>query len=110
MARMYLVPEGDNAPTLIEVAKQFGMSKQAVDIASRIVWTVYEEKYQKAKAAASNPRAIPEGWEEVVLVAPKELVREFRVRLAEYQQSNAQDAAKEPALKKPRAPKRTAKP
>ena len=59
-----------------------GWSRQAVGDCVRVVWREFEA-YQAAVAAAQRSKgAIPEGWEQITLVAPKELIPEFYAQIA----------------------------
>jgi hypothetical protein len=83
-ARLALV-EGQ---TLQGVANIFNWkSRQAVGDAVRIAWGAYE-KYQEGKSAEANAGVLmPEGWERVELVAPRELIELFRAQIEEAREA-----------------------
>lgn len=74
-ARAFLV----DGETLRVIGERFGWSRQAVDDAVRIVWTTYQ-KYQEGQS--HDAEVLPDGWEEVTLVAPKEMAANFRAQVA----------------------------
>ncbi|RRW37667.1 TrfB-related DNA-binding protein [Ectopseudomonas oleovorans] len=58
-----------------------GWTRQAVNDCVRVVWRDFQA-FQKASAAAHSNKAIPEGWEQITLVAPRELIPEFYAQIA----------------------------
>lgn len=59
-------------------------SRQAVGDAVRVVWAAYEQ-YKESQRAVNNAGALlPPGWEQVTLIAPTELVAQFRNQIATY--------------------------
>ncbi|RRD64171.1 transcriptional regulator [Comamonadaceae bacterium OH2310_COT-174] len=78
-ARLALV-EGQ---TLQAVGSQYGWSRQAVGDAVSVVWSRLHD-YREAQRAAAHAAdaALPPGWEQVTLVAPSDLISEFRKAIA----------------------------
>jgi hypothetical protein len=76
-----------------------GWSRQAVGDCVRVVWREFEA-FQKASAAAHRNKTIPEGWEQITLVAPRELIPGFYAQIAAVA-----PGSKAPAKRKPRQPK-----
>nr|WP_031943360.1 TrfB-related DNA-binding protein [Pseudomonas sp. NFPP33]AGH89226.1 KorA: transcriptional repressor [uncultured bacterium] len=76
-----------------------GWSRQAVGDCARVVWREFEA-FQKASAAAHRNKTIPEGWEQITLVAPRELIPDFYAQIAAAAPGN-----KKPAKRKQKQPK-----
>lgn len=76
-----------------------GWTRQAVNDCVRVVWREFQA-FQKASVAAQTNKTIPEGWEQITLVAPSELIPEFYAQIAA-----AAPGGKTPAKRKPRKPK-----
>jgi len=76
-----------------------GWSRQAVGDCVRVVWREFEA-LQAAIAAAQKNKEIPEGWEQVTLVAPRELIPSFYAQIAA-----AAPGSNPPVKKKPPASK-----
>ncbi|WP_217426465.1 TrfB-related DNA-binding protein [Candidatus Methylobacter favarea] len=64
------------------VAQRYEWSRQAVGDAVNVVWRTLQ-RYQAAANTTANI-AIPEGWEQVTLIAPRELIAKFRKELDRY--------------------------
>lgn len=79
-----------------------GWTRQAVNDCVRVVWGEFQD-FQKAIAAAHRSKTIPEGWEQITLVAPRELIPEFYAQIAA-----AAPGGKTPAKRKPKQPKNEA--
>lgn len=63
------------------IGDDFGWTKQAVGDAVSHVWRVLQS-YHESQAAAANAALLPPGWEQVILIAPSELVAKFREEIA----------------------------
>ena len=67
--------------TLQSVADEYGLSRQSIDGSITAVWSTIQ-KYREAQSAALTGGLImPPGWEQVTLVAPKQLIDKFRLEL-----------------------------
>lgn len=75
-ARMALVDQ----MTLQGVGSIFGWSRQAVGDCVGVVWREFQA-YQESQNA-QDAGHLPEGWERVTLVAPKELIQSFYGQIA----------------------------
>jgi hypothetical protein len=64
--------------TLQGVANLYGWTRQAVDAAVRVVWATHARFQDSQRAAANATALLPPGWEQVTLVAPRDLVERFR--------------------------------
>lgn len=63
------------------VAAEFGWTRQAVGDVVNVIWATTERYREAQKAAASV--GVPEGWEQVTLIAPSYLVDKFRDEIAQ---------------------------
>jgi hypothetical protein len=67
--------------TLQSVADEYGLSRQSIDGSITAVWSTIQ-KYREAQSATLTGGLImPPGWEQVTLVAPKQLIDKFRLEL-----------------------------
>jgi hypothetical protein len=94
-ARAVLVDDS----TYQTVADQFGWSRQAVGDAVNIVWRTLQRYHESQKATANAGLSLPDGWEQVTLIAPSYLIPKFRGEIAEATQQPMQ---KTKAVKKPK--------
>lgn len=85
-ARMALVDQ----MTLQSVGNIFGWKKQTVADCIAPVWREFDA-YQKS-LNAQREGELPDGWERVTLVAPKELVASFYAQIAEATRANKRKA------------------
>lgn len=85
-ARMALVDQ----MTLQSVGNVFGCTKQAVADCTTRVWREFEAYQQSLNAQRAGE--LPEGWERVTLVAPKELVASFYAQIAEATRASKRKA------------------
>jgi predicted DNA-binding protein YlxM (UPF0122 family) len=65
------------------VADQFGWTRQAVGDAVKVVWATLQRYHESQKAVASAGMELPEGWEQVTLIAPSYLIAKFRNEIAQ---------------------------
>lgn len=102
-ARMALVDQ----MTLQAVGNIFGWTRQAVGFCVNAVWEKFQAYQQSLTAQAGN--GVPEGFERVTLVAPKELIPGFYAQIAAAVAAHgeaeepAQEKKKTRARKKPEA-------
>jgi len=67
--------------TLQSVADEYGLSRQSIDGSITAVWSTIQ-KYREAQSTTLTGGLImPPGWEQVTLVAPKQLIDKFRLEL-----------------------------
>lgn len=85
-ARAVLVDDS----TYQTVADQFGWSRQAVGDAVNIVWRTLQRYHESQKATANAGMSLPDGWEQVTLIAPSYLIPKFRGEIAEATQQPMQ--------------------
>lgn len=72
------------------VGDQFGWTRQAVGDAVGIVWRTLERYHESQKATANAGLSLPDGWEQVTLIAPSYLIPKFRGEIAEATQQPLQ--------------------
>lgn len=72
------------------VGDQFGWTRQAVGDAVGIVWRTLERYHESQKATANAGLSLPDGWEQVTLIAPSYLIPKFRGEIAEATQQPMQ--------------------
>jgi len=67
------------------IADRYGCSRQAVGDAISVAWRKHESYLAAQQAAAKSESGliIPEGWEQVTLIAPSFLVAKFKNEIAE---------------------------
>ena len=78
-ARAHLV----DGLTMQAVGEQHGCSRQAVNDSVNTFWRAVENYRESQKAAAHAAGELPEGWEQVTLVAPSHLIEKFRYEIAQ---------------------------
>lgn len=66
----------------IDIANDNNWSKQAVGSAVNAVWTAFDKYKESQRAANSAGMILPAGWEQVTVVAPSHLIKEFQERIA----------------------------
>jgi hypothetical protein len=77
--------------TLQSVADEYGLSRQSIDGSITAVWSTIQ-KYREAQRATLTVELImPPGWEQVTLVAPKQLIDKFRLELESATESLNRD-------------------
>jgi hypothetical protein len=77
--------------TLQSVADEYGLSRQSIDGSITAVWSTIQ-KYREAQRATLTVELImPPGWEQVTLVAPKQLIDKFRQELESATESLNRD-------------------
>lgn len=81
------------------VGDQFGWTRQAAGDAVNIVWRTLQRYHESQKATANAGMSLPDGWEQVTLIAPSYLIPKFRGEIAEATQQPIQ---KTKAVKKPK--------
>ena len=72
--------------SLVDVATVYGWTRQAMSKSVKVVWDTFEryQESQRAAARGGQPRPkLPEGWEEVTLIAPRDLIAKFKREIAE---------------------------
>ena len=74
IARLAIV-DGRSMPS---IGTQYGCTKQSVADAITIVWREAEKYRESQRVAVVN---LPPGWEQVTLIAPSRLVKQFRDEL-----------------------------
>jgi hypothetical protein len=81
------------------VGDQFGWTRQAAGDAVNIVWRTLQRYHESQKATANAGMSLPDGWEQVTLIAPSYLIPKFRGEIAEATQQPIQ---KTKAVKRPK--------
>jgi len=87
-ARLVLVDDMTHAAAAQVI--NLGWTRQAVADCVRVVARRFAA-FQKANAIAQSDRSIPEGWERITLVSPRELIPRFYAQIAAYTSGKAKD-------------------
>lgn len=86
--------------TLEGIGVIYNQSRQGVSDSISKVWKVWEQ-YQDSQRAAQRG-TIPEGWEQITIVAPKDLIPEIYAQIAAAKtDANEAPKPKKRAVKKP---------
>ena len=77
---------------------RFGWTRQAAGDAVDVVWRTLQRYHESQKAAVNTGTSLPDGWEQVTLIAPSYLIPKFRDEIAEATQQPMQQtkAVREP--------------
>jgi len=67
--------------TLQSVADEYGLSRQSIDGSITAVWSTIQKYREAQRATLTGGLIMPPGWEQVTLVAPKQLIDKFRLEL-----------------------------
>ena len=67
--------------TLQSVADEYGLSRQSIDGSITAVWSTIQKYRETQRATLTVELIMPPGWEQVTLVAPKQLIDKFRLEL-----------------------------
>ena len=78
---------------------RFGWTRQAAGDSVDVVWRTLQRYHESQKAAVNTALSLPDGWEQVTLIAPSYLIPKFRGEIAEAAQ---QPMHKTKALKRPK--------
>lgn len=78
---------------------RFDWTRQAAGDAVDVVWRTLQRYHESQKAAVNTGTSLPDGWEQVTLIAPSYLIPKFRGEIAEATQQPMQ---KTKAVKKPK--------
>lgn len=78
-ARMALV----DGQTLQGIGNIYKLTRQAVGSSVSAVWKVYERWQESQRATATISEDIPEGWEQITIIAPSELIAKFKSEVAQ---------------------------
>lgn len=65
-----------------DIANDYNWSKQAVGSAVDAVWTAFDKYKASQRAANSAGMILPAGWEQVTVIAPSHLIKEFQEKIA----------------------------
>lgn len=79
--------------TLQAVGARYGWTRQAAGDAVSAVWRTLESYQESQRAAASAGALLPPGWEQVTLIAPSHLIKQFRDEIAQAAPLPAKKAA-----------------
>lgn len=66
------------------IAAPYGWTRQAVNDAVTVVWKVLQDYRTGQSKSANSGLLLPPGWEQVTLIAPTELISQFRAEIASY--------------------------
>jgi len=88
--------------TFEAAAMPYGWTRQAVNAAVAVVWKTRERLLESQHARNANEPS-PRGWEAVTLVAPRALIAEFRMRIAEVTPGVARRTSKKASEEASRA-------
>jgi hypothetical protein len=69
---------------------RFGWKRQAAGDAVDVVWRTLQRYHESQKAAVNTGTSLPDGWEQVTLIAPSYLIPKFRGEIAEATQQPMQ--------------------
>jgi hypothetical protein len=70
--------------TLQSAATENGFAtRQAVNGSVAAIWSIYEQYNESLRISAAAGTLLPPDWEKVTLIAPRHLIAEFRVKIAE---------------------------
>ena len=84
--------------TLEGIGTIYSQTRQAVSDSISKVWKVWEQ-YQEAQAATQRAKA-PEGWEQVTLMVPKDLLPSFYAQIAAARGPGIEEEKPKPRKKK----------
>jgi hypothetical protein len=77
--------------TLQSVADEYGLSRQSIDGSITAVWSTIQKYRETQRATLTVELIMPPGWEQVTLVAPKQLIDKFRQELESATESLNRD-------------------
>lgn len=91
-ARMALV----DGQTLQGIGNIYKLTRQAVGKSVSDVWKVYERWQKSQRTAERAIENIPEGWERISIIAPREMIAKFK---SEVSRATAGTPAEKPPRK-----------
>lgn len=86
IARLRLV----DGRKLQEIADEYNCSRQSVGDAVNVVWkkVLDYRAAQQTEIHTNSEAVIPEGWEQITIIAPSFLVAKLKLEIAEYSSWN----------------------
>lgn len=75
--------------TLASIAEKYGWSRQAVNSLVNTFCDALTRYHEAQRSTANAGILLPPGWEQVTLIAPRQLIDKFRAEIAEQASTTA---------------------